>query len=471
MTPFRTLCLCFCIIPILLSAQVDLEKRYAPDSAKKTIHTIMNELSLKHPGMFRYHTRSNFKHFIDSTANTITDSISTLSLYRKLKPMIGRIGCLHTAITLPKDAFGDQRVYLPLQIIFREGKAWITDDYFHKHKELIGKEVTSINNKPMSEILPILLRAIPSDGYNQTMKYLALDLEFSKWYAAIIETPTRFVVTIATDSGPREVVLDGISQSTVPDFEKKYEDDGSPRLAFNQEKDYAVLTIKSFAGSAIKRGGQKYKSFIQSTFKTLNQNKTQNLIIDLRYNTGGTDGNALFLAKHLFDKSFRYWDRIEVTPAIAKEIKGLARLFYKKPVKGDSLYRWRKVRFSKETDYYDLQSASKNNFKGKVFVLTNGFCMSSCADVAAVLHANQRATFIGEETGGGYQGNTSGLIPTVTISGGLKLTVPLLKYTNAVDPKQYFGRGTVPHHPISPTVDDVINKKDPVMEYTIALIQ
>ena len=471
MRSLTTLCLCLCIAPASLFAQVDLARKYPPDSAKKVIHAVMNELSLKHPGMFRYHTRSNVKQYIDSSANTITDTINTLTLYRKLKPMIARIGCLHTAITLPKNPFGDNQNHLPLQIIFRNEKAWITDDYFHKHKELVGKEVISINSKPMSDILSILLPAIPSDGYNQTMKYLALDLDFSKWYASIIETPNRFVVTVATDSGPREVVLDGVAQKSLPDFEKLFEEDGTPRLSFKQEKNYSVLTIKSFSNSAIKRGGQKYRSFIQSTFKELKENKTQNLIIDLRYNTGGTDGNALFLAQHLFDKSFRYWDRIEVTPAIAKEIRGFAKLFYKKPVKGDSLYRWRKVRFSKETDYYTLQSPAKNNFRGNIYVLTNGFCMSSCADVAAVLHSNKRATFIGEETGGGYQGNTSGLIPSVTISGGLKLSVPLLKYTNAVDPKINFGRGTLPDHKVESSVDDVINKNDPTMDYVIALIQ
>lgn len=455
----------------LAAQQFNPDQKYSADLAKDMIHSIMNELSIKHPGMYRYQTRTNYKNQIDSTANTVTDSLSIMSLYRKLKPLISRMGCLHTSITLPKDALTDQPNHLPLQLIFRDGKAWIVDDYFHKHKELIGKEVLSINNKSIQDILSTLLPAIPSDGYNQTMKYLALDFEFSKWYAAVVETSHQFVVTISTDDGPRDVTLEGVLRNSLPDFEKAFEGDGSPRLAFQQQKNYSVLTIKSFSNSAIKRGNQRYKSFISSAFKTLEKNHAQNLIIDLRYNTGGTDGNAVFLARHLFNKSFRYWDRIEVTPAIGKEIKGLAKLFYKKPIPGDSLYRWRKVRFSKETDYYKTQSPFKNNFKGKVYVLTNGFCMSSCSDVAAVLHANKRATFIGEETGGGYQGNTSGLMPTVTVSGGLRLTVPLLKYTTAVDPRINFGHGTIPDHHVVSSVDEVVNKKDPVMAYVTSLIQ
>lgn len=464
-----TLCWSICL-PILSTAQINLEQTYSADSARRVIYSIMGELSVKHPGMFRYHTRSNFRRYIDSTTNTITGPITTLELYRKLKPMISRIGCLHTGISLPKNALDDQPVHLPLQLAFRKGRAWITDDFFHNHKELIGKEVLSINNRTIADILNILLPAIPSDGYNQTMKYLALDFDFAKWYAAMIEIPKRFSIVISTDAGPREVFVDGVPRQTLPDFEKIFEG-ASPRLLFQRENNYSILTIKSFSNSAIKRGGQKYKSFIKATFKTLDESNEQNLIIDLRYNTGGTDGNAVLLTRHLFDKSFRYWDRIEVTPAIAKEIKGVAKLFYKKPMEGDSLFRWRKVRFSKETDYYKPQSPAKNHFKGNVYVLTNGFCMSSCSDVAAVLHANNRAIFVGEETGGGYQGNTSGLMPTVTVTGGLRLTVPLLKYTTAVDPKVNVGHGTVPDHCVANSVEDIINKTDPVMAYAIGLIQ
>ena len=53
----------------------------------------------------------------------------------------------------------------------------------------------------------------------------------------------------------------------------------------------------------IKRNDQKFKPFIQKTFKTLNKQGVKDLIIDLRYNTGGTDGHAVFLASHFFNQS------------------------------------------------------------------------------------------------------------------------------------------------------------------------
>ena len=41
-------------------------------------------------------------------------------------------------------------------------------------------------------------------------------------------------------------------------------------------------------------------------------------------------------------------------------------------------------------------------------MLIDGWTFSTAADVATVAHHKHLATFIGEERGGGYDGNTSG---------------------------------------------------------------
>ena len=78
---------------------------------------------------------------------------------------------------------------------------------------------------------------------------------------------------------------------------------------------------------------------------------------------------------------------------------------------------------------------------------------------------------VGQESGGGYQGNTSGMMPKTKIPTGLEITVPLLKYTNAVDPMVNIGHGTIPHHAVAPTLDDWIEKKDVEMEFVMQLIR
>jgi hypothetical protein len=96
--------------------------------------------------------------------------------------------------------------------------------------------------------------------------------------------------------------------------------------------------------------------------------------------------------------------------------------------------------------------------------------MSSCSDFTAILAHNKKALVIGQESGGGYQGNTSGMIPTTSIPTRLSISVPLQKYTNAVDPNVNFGRGTIPNYTLYPSVEDWMNKKDVEMEFVLKFI-
>ena len=96
--------------------------------------------------------------------------------------------------------------------------------------------------------------------------------------------------------------------------------------------------------------------------------------------------------------------------------------------------------------------------------------MSSCSDFVAILSDNKKAQVVGQESGGGFQGNTSGIIPTSKIKTGLLATIPLQKYTNAVDLNKNFGRGTIPDFEVTPTFDNWVNKKDVEMEFVLRLI-
>ena len=136
----------------------------------------------------------------------------------------------------------------------------------------------------------------------------------------------------------------------------------------------------------------------------------------------------------------------------------------------DSSYHWQKTWLTKEFNFYKLQKPSKNTFQGQAYILTNGLCLSSCADVIAILRHNQKALVIGQESGGGYQGNNSGIIPTVGISGELQMTIPLMKYTNAVEKDKHFGHGTIPDYLITPTFQNWIDKKDVEMAFALKLI-
>ena len=140
------------------------------------------------------------------------------------------------------------------------------------------------------------------------------------------------------------------------------------------------------------------------------------------------------------------------------------------PVQKDSIWLWQKGRHTDEFDFYMEQQPASTPFKGRTFILINGFCMSSCADVVAVLSYNEKAILIGEETGGAYEGNNSGMMPDTHIDPfHFTLTVPLQKYFNAVDLSNHDGRGVMPDYPVSPDLQEILDGKDPEMNQALEL--
>jgi C-terminal processing protease CtpA/Prc len=457
------------ILPVLASAQkktFDPSATITADSAKKSIVELLDELAKKHPGFYRYTTKAEFAHFIDSSLATITVPQDQLAFYRKLKPLIAHIRCVHTGLTLSEDytkylnSFANM---LPFDLFFTGDKAFITTNYSGDASLVPGTEIWSINGKSVAEIKRLIFNDISSDGFNETLKYQLINNRFAQAYRSNIEVTTKFKVGLAG----KEVMLGAVKSEAIP-VPTVMDMGNKPRLDLKYMGDAAVLTIHSFGETDIKSGGQNFKKFISKSFEELQTKGVKNLVIDLRNNTGGTDVNAALLCSYLMNKPYRYWDRIEVTEPFALSIKGSARLMYGKPVKKDSVYLWQKSHFTHEFDFTDPQQLQANAYNGRVYVLINGVCLSSCADIAAILQYNRRATFIGEETGGAYQGNNSGLIPDSKLTFGITVSVPLLKYINAVDQSKNYGHGSFPNIPYVRTLDDVLGKKDPEMEMALA---
>lgn len=108
-----------------------------------------------------------------------------------------------------------------------------------------------------------------------------------------------------------------------------------------------------------------------------------------------------------------------------------------------------------------LQKPNENNLKSAVLFLINGKSFSTTAEFCSIAKSNKRGKFIGEETGGGYYGNTSGERTTIVLPNSkIKINIPLDKYVMAVQKAKYKDRGIIPEYIIIPTIGDVIQNKD-----------
>jgi hypothetical protein len=241
-------------------------QKFSADTVKHTINALTKELSLKHPGFYRYNSVANFISYIDSIKSTIKDSLSEWEVYRKLKPIIAKIGCLHTGLSLPPEYnnyLNGQPNLFPCKLFFADHKAYMVKNCSTEKEMLPGDEIVSINGQSMDKIIDQLFGFIPSDGYNITMKYRALNLQFPLWYRTTDQTED-FSIVVKQNNIEKRYQVKGQKYNDISKDAFLTEPVWTKQLEFKIDNDFAILTIHSFAKTEIKKTGQNFKSFIDS---------------------------------------------------------------------------------------------------------------------------------------------------------------------------------------------------------------
>ena len=103
-------------------------------------------------------------------------------------------------------------------------------------------------------------------------------------------------------------------------------------------------------------------------------------------------------------------------------------------------------------------------------MLINGGCFSATCLLSSNLSGSKRATFVGEETGGSYNGCVAGILPVSTLPAsklGVRYGLMNIK-THYISEKD--GRGIFPDITITPTIQDRINGTDPELNYIMKQI-
>jgi hypothetical protein len=333
---------------------------------------------------------------------------------------------------------------------------------------LPGMELISVNGYPIAELVKSYLQKLPGDGLIETGKKRRLGNDFSQLYYLYTDTSSLFTIKVKDEK-------DNIITSVLPGIlssERQTNERNNPvnstvmvnilkirgvsqniSLRMLEGSAAAVLRIRSFDGN-------DFYTKIDSVFYALQEARTKSLILDLRGNGGGVDEYGAYLVAQFMSKPFRYFDHIRlltINPSFTKltdhTLQELQKNTIPAPIGG---YLVTSALHSGVGE----QMAGKNPFKGKLLVLLDGGTFSTAADVCALIRHLTKAVFIGEESGGGSQGNTSGLNAMLRLPNSkLSLKIHLYDYYNAVNPKVK-GRGTMPDYPVILTVADVIQGID-----------
>ncbi|GAA4272590.1 S41 family peptidase [Aquimarina gracilis] len=475
--------LCFLIISNALNGQKQLDSL----AALKDFEIFENILKKGHPSLYEYTNEDSLHYSFESTKEKIVKNTTDIDLYKKMLEITDKVKDGHLLLFAPNTVKTNQ-YYFPLILkIINTHFYTDTDDFGIP----IGSKINAINERKASKILADLKKYTPSDGHNLTKKYRDIELKFGAFYAYEYGITKEFIVDYTSPEGiTKSVTLDAESFVTVKlrntkrnsyfakfhkqengfDFFKSYINNKEPFIYYKDNLSTAILVVNSF-GIDIRA----FKSKLITVFKELKEKETKHLIIDLRNNDGGFRPNGVHLYSFIAKKPFKQISSQYVSAIEVPEKEYVTRTFLNEKdfltdkFKNHPVYDGWKLIFD---DLEALMVPEKRRFKGKVYVLTSGTTFSAASSFCQSAK-NENITLMGEETGGGYYIST-GQFPVYyeLPNSKIVMVMSMVRVENYVKDKTVKkGSGTPPDKYINLSVDNLVEGKDPLLDYLFRLIK
>jgi hypothetical protein len=453
-----------------------------PAELKADFDLMRMMLEEAHPGLYRYSTKVEMDRTFATQRAKLDRSLTRTEFLAVTSEIIARIHCGHTKM-IPDDetqATMKNARRFPLRILVEDKRLVVLfNDTPDNGTIRPGMEITEVNGHPAAEIIRRIWPTLSGDGDIETGKWRDFG-ELSKYYWLFFEQTDEFTVKAKDATGmPVVAKLVGVTDAESRANRNPANDTihaSIAKLMGWSRDNFSVRFLKDPEIAEICIGhltGDDFPRQVEDTFKVLREKGTKDLIIDLRGSGGGDDMNVAMLLSYLTNKPFRYLDHVDVRPATLSlgeqfgwsvEFEDRLREYVTPNPAGNYSLT------AKMHPALTEQTPGKYPFTGKLLVLTDGGTFSGSADFCAVLHHLKRATFIGEETGGGYYGNSSGKMPTITLPHSrLQMRLPVYGYWNAVPGYGGKRRGTIPDYVVKTRITALLRGIDEQLDLALKL--
>lgn len=424
-----------------LTALEKFSKVYAKKDFIEDLDQLGQRLLAVHPHALKFITKDQFLKNIESKKSLITEKTTYAEFTWHCNAIIASVGCSHTASSTMQNDYHEFSILplensFPLQVRWVNKQLLVVNPMNNSDKAKVKDEILSINGTETAKLISDIYDHIAAQANIQTYKTQHFNTHFAALIPYALGLPKSFEIVVKENSGSIKLhkaqkmareLYDPSINSCLKDLCLEILDGKT-----------AVLTISSFNYYEW-NNYPVFKSFLDSSMHIINNKKLKNIIIDVRYNRGGSQYPSIYLLQHLMDKPFTYYSKAE--------FEGKTDIMYGEEI----IYPF------------------ENRFKGKVYFLIDGNGNSTTGHFMSLVKAHNLGTIIGEELGSN-QFCTAG--QTLCRLNNTKLVISVANNTHiSTATKMPDEIGILPDFYVSQSIDDYLNKVDAVKNYTLKLIR
>jgi hypothetical protein len=444
-----------------------------------------------HPGLYRYNTPPQIEARFDQLATRFADGSNLREAYLAFSEVLAAIRCGHTYANfwnqsedVQQQLFGGADK-VPFTFRILGDRLIVTGSATDDTRVRPGTQILAIDGVATGDLIDQLLELVHADGSADHQRRFELqvtgvgDFEIFDVFQPLVHPPTagryRFSA-IDSDSGePFEFTAEGLTRER----RKTLLEERHGPLASTPDElwrfellDETTAYLK--AGSFVTwKMELDWRGFLNDAFDILQERSVDHLILDVRGNSGGDDEVLVALFGHLLRqpislppiRELMLYETVSahLVPFLDTWDRSfLDRTGTVRPT-GDGFYTWKDASLEPRTI-----PGSATAFSGELFLLVDPSNSSATFTLARILKDVGRATLVGQPTGGNRRGINGGQMFFLRLpNSGLEMDIPLIGYYPLeLQPDG----GVLPDVVVVPSIDEIAQGVDAVLEATLRLI-
>jgi C-terminal processing protease CtpA/Prc len=409
-----------------------------------------------HPNFYAIISKDAFYSKTDSIKKSLPEKVSEAEAFRTFEMVFSQIHDAHTGVNMMnffiKRGSGPFRKILPYKLKIENERIFVAKNYFYRNTIPIGSEIIKINGKPTSLCLKEISQLISFENISYRNAQLQNPFLWGFWNGFKVfeitykTSDNKTIKTIKSSGGIISKIL----------FSKENKTSGKAYSYKTIAGNIGYIEFNSFENL------DKFKSFLEFTFKSIKSNNVKELILDIRRNEGGNNSLGDELMQYISKSDFRQFDSALIKISNEYLLKGKLNWV-------DSTKRVVGTMYNQIDSSKTKLRDNPLRFVGQLYLLIGGNTFSSASDFASSFQCYKAGKIIGTETGG---------LTAAYFSNKYTFKLPNTKLDMGVSDKKFFNscgidnrRGVIPDYTVENSIEDEQNGIDRVLKFTIDLIK